>query len=145
MDENRNGRVDVSEYLETSALYLGNRREQLTWFFRFFDSDKHGNVNEDDLFDGIQAIVEMGERNSNDSSDSSIRSESQRIFERLDVDGNRNLTFVDDGFGDIMEVVDENSTDAALLRSYNGYMRASVALAQWFSSKLNPFLIASAS
>jgi hypothetical protein len=105
----------------------------------------------------------MDERSSNDSSDSSIRSESQRIFKvvftyfvvyffncvfqfkRLDVNGDGHLTFIDDGFGDIIEQVDENSTDAALLSSYNGYMRVSVAFAQWFSSMLKPFLIASAS
>eukprot|EP00521_Asterionellopsis_glacialis_P010737 CAMPEP_0195298108 /NCGR_PEP_ID=MMETSP0707-20130614/22808_1 /TAXON_ID=33640 /ORGANISM="Asterionellopsis glacialis, Strain CCMP134" /LENGTH=495 /DNA_ID=CAMNT_0040360105 /DNA_START=140 /DNA_END=1627 /DNA_ORIENTATION=+ len=99
-DVDGNGSISLDEFMEAAkSLHLGDllRGQQLLAVFRTFDDDGNGTINESELYEGLRqqrerpaSKVSKAERS---QFDKQLRQDVQRIMDKVDADGDRNIDF----------------------------------------------------
>ncbi|KAI6178180.1 hypothetical protein M3Y98_00472800 [Aphelenchoides besseyi] len=93
------GFIDFKEFLlAINVTSSGTPEQKLEWAFRMYDIDGNGTIDEKEMIKIIEAIYEMLGPEVTKSADDSPRKRAKMIFEKMDVNNDKELTlkeFVD--------------------------------------------------
>ncbi|XP_016331282.1 guanylyl cyclase-activating protein 1 [Sinocyclocheilus anshuiensis] len=89
-DMNKDGYIDVIEYVAALSLVMrGKMEHKLHWYFRLYDVDGNGCIDRHELLNIIKAIRAI---NGSESQESSAEEFTNRVFDRIDVNGDGELS-----------------------------------------------------
>ncbi|KAL3106745.1 hypothetical protein niasHT_012010 [Heterodera trifolii] len=98
-DTDNSGFIDFKEFLlAINVTSSGTPEQKLEWAFRMYDIDGNGTIDEKEMIKIIEAIYEMLGPEVTKSADDSPRKRAKMIFEKMDVNNDKELTlkeFVD--------------------------------------------------
>ncbi|KAI1715172.1 EF hand domain-containing protein [Ditylenchus destructor] len=98
-DTDNSGFIDFKEFLlAINVTSSGTPEQKLEWAFRMYDIDGNGTIDEKEMIKMIEAIYEMLGPEVTKSADDSPRKRAKMIFEKMDVNNDKELTlkeFVD--------------------------------------------------
>uniref|UniRef100_A0A673GAF4 Guanylate cyclase activator 1A n=1 Tax=Sinocyclocheilus rhinocerous TaxID=307959 RepID=A0A673GAF4_9TELE len=89
-DMNKDGYIDFMEYVAALSLVMrGKMEHKLRWYFRLYDVDGNGCIDRHELLNIIKAIRAI---NGSESQESSAEEFTNRVFDRIDVNGDGELS-----------------------------------------------------
>ncbi|CBY24249.1 unnamed protein product [Oikopleura dioica] len=89
-DENKDGSIEFSEFITALSLTSrGHFEEKLEWAFRLYDIDNNGTISRDEMLQIVSAIFRMV---GNFSQEETPEQKVDRIFSKMDTDGNCELS-----------------------------------------------------
>lgn len=98
-DTDNSGCIDFKEFLlAINVTSSGTPEQKLEWAFRMYDIDGNGTIDEKEMIKIIEAIYEMLGPEVTKSAEDSPRKRAKMIFEKMDSNGDKELTlkeFVD--------------------------------------------------
>ncbi|CAK5054810.1 unnamed protein product [Meloidogyne enterolobii] len=98
-DTDNSGFIDFKEFLlAINVTSSGTPEQKLEWAFRMYDIDGNGTIDEKEMIKIIEAIYEMLGPEVTKSADDSPRKRAKMIFEKMDINNDKELTlkeFVD--------------------------------------------------
>uniref|UniRef100_A0A183C2A5 Uncharacterized protein n=1 Tax=Globodera pallida TaxID=36090 RepID=A0A183C2A5_GLOPA len=124
-DTDNSGFIDFKEFLlAINVTSSGTPEQKLEWAFRMYDIDGNGTIDEKEMIKIIEAIYEMLGPEVTKSADDSPRKRAKMIFEKMDVNNDKELTlkeFVDGCLADkelfqILTNEDDKAIYVAFLR-----------------------------
>uniref|UniRef100_A0A673MV71 EF-hand domain-containing protein n=1 Tax=Sinocyclocheilus rhinocerous TaxID=307959 RepID=A0A673MV71_9TELE len=84
------GYIDFMEYVAALSLVMrGKMEHKLRWYFRLYDVDGNGCIDRHELLNIIKAIRAI---NGSESQESSAEEFTNRVFDRIDVNGDGELS-----------------------------------------------------
>ncbi|KAJ8373894.1 hypothetical protein SKAU_G00044740 [Synaphobranchus kaupii] len=107
-DMNKDGTIDFMEYVAALSLVMKGKLEQkLRWYFKLYDVDGNGCIDRHELLSIIKAIRAI---NGTESQDVSAEDFTNRVFDRIDINGDGELSLeefvegarTDEDFMDVM-------------------------------------------
>ncbi|XP_036373937.1 guanylyl cyclase-activating protein 1 [Megalops cyprinoides] len=89
-DMNKDGYMDFMEYVAALSLVMrGKMEHKLRWYFKLYDVDGNGCIDREELLNIIKAIHAIS---GNDDPDLSVEDFTNRVFDRIDVNGDGELS-----------------------------------------------------
>ncbi|XP_026065643.1 guanylyl cyclase-activating protein 1 [Carassius auratus] len=89
-DMNKDGYIDFIEYVAALSLVMrGKMEHKLRWYFRLYDVDGNGCIDRHELLNIIKAIRAI---NGSESHESSAEEFTNRVFDRIDINGDGELS-----------------------------------------------------
>lgn len=90
LDKDGSGKVDFIEFINALNIGIkGSVDDKLKWAFSIYDIDNNGYIEEKEMEKLLSGILKMG---SSEDSEDEIHLRSRTIFERMDIDGDGQLT-----------------------------------------------------
>ncbi|KAM8883807.1 guanylyl cyclase-activating protein 1 [Synchiropus splendidus] len=89
-DMNKDGYIDFMEYVAALSLVMrGKMEHKLRWYFKLYDVDGNGCIDRHELLNIIKAIRAI---NGNDEQDTTAEDFTNRVFDRIDINGDGELS-----------------------------------------------------
>ncbi|KAJ8391097.1 hypothetical protein AAFF_G00097180 [Aldrovandia affinis] len=90
-DMNKDGYMDFMEYVAALSLIMqGKMEHKLRWYFKLYDVDGNGCIDREELLNIIKAIQVIS--GNDDVQDLSVEDFTNRVFDRIDVNGDGELS-----------------------------------------------------
>ncbi|KAM3721499.1 Neuronal calcium sensor [Dirofilaria immitis] len=126
-DTDNSGFIDFKEFLlAINVTSSGTPEQKLEWAFRMYDIDGNGTIDEKEMIKIIEAIYEMLGPEVTKSADDSPRKRAKMIFEKMDVNNDKELTlkeFVDGCLADkeLFQILTNEAVGSRMGRANYGH------------------------